>query len=129
MAEARAGDRPGTPAGSLRKALVGAVASDKMNKTVVVVVETFKQHRLYHKTLRRTKRYKAHDERNECRVGDRVRIVEMRPLSKEKRWRVVEILSRGNVPEVRPTTIGAEILEPGSVPPAEEGEEAPEVEE
>lgn len=112
----------------LRKERIGSVVSDKMQKTIVVLVERTKRHRLYHKTLRRTKRYKAHDERNECRVGDRVRIVETRPLSREKRWRVVEVLSRGNVPEVKPTSIGADLLEPGrhataaQAPPAETGE-------
>lgn len=77
-----------------RKTLVGEVVSDKMDKTVVVRVETVTHHPLYQKAVRRHKRLKAHDERNECRVGDRVRIMETRPLSKEKRWRVVEILER-----------------------------------
>jgi small subunit ribosomal protein S17 len=90
----------------------GTVVSDKMQKTVVVAVETTKRHRLYKKTLRRTKRYKAHDEHNECHLGDQVRIVETRPLSKEKRWRVAEILVRGNVADVQPSAIGREILEP-----------------
>lgn len=78
-----------------RKVRVGTVVSDKMDKTVVVAVETLKRHPLYKKTVRRTKKFKAHDEHNECRIGDRVRIMETRPLSKEKRWRVVEILARG----------------------------------
>ena len=77
-----------------RKALVGRVVSDKMNKTVVVRVETVKRHRLYGKIMRSYKRYKAHDEENASRVGDRVRMEESRPLSREKRWRVVEILER-----------------------------------
>jgi small subunit ribosomal protein S17 len=77
-----------------RKELVGRVISDKMDKTAVVAVERTTRHRLYGKVLRRVKKYKAHDERNECRVGDRVRIIESRPLSREKRWRVVEILER-----------------------------------
>ncbi len=77
-----------------RKTLVGEVVSDKMDKTVVVRVETVTHHPLYRKVVRRHKRLKAHDERNECRVGDVVRIMETRPLSKEKRWRVVEILQR-----------------------------------
>lgn len=77
-----------------RKTRVGVVVSDKMNKTVVVAVETMVRHPLYKRTLRRTKKFKAHDETNSCRVGDTVRIMETRPLSKEKRWRVTEILSR-----------------------------------
>jgi small subunit ribosomal protein S17 len=92
-----------------RKVLQGIVVSTKMQKTVVVTVESFKRHRLYKKTLRRTKRYKAHDETNACVLGDVVRIVETRPLSKEKRWRVAEILTRGNVAEVQPQAIDAEI--------------------
>lgn len=78
-----------------RKELVGVVVSDRMDKTVVVRVESTFRHLLYKKPVRRHKKYKAHDERNECRVGDRVRIMETRPLSREKRWRVVEILERG----------------------------------
>lgn len=77
-----------------RKELVGTVVSDRMEKTVVVAVERRVAHPLYGRSVRRTKRYKAHDEANACRVGDRVRIVETRPLSKEKRWRVAEILAR-----------------------------------
>ena len=77
-----------------RRQLVGRVASNKMDKTIVVEVERTVRHRLYGKVLRRVKKYKAHDERNECQVCDQVRIVESRPLSREKRWRVVEILGR-----------------------------------
>jgi small subunit ribosomal protein S17 len=77
-----------------RKMRVGTVVSDRMNKTVVVAVETVKQHPLYGRRIRRTRRFKAHDEQNECRVGDRVRIMETRPLSREKRWRVAEIIER-----------------------------------
>lgn len=77
-----------------RKTRVGRVVSDKMDKTVVVEVETVKRHPLLGKTIRRTKRFKAHDENNEYRVGDKVLIMETRPLSKEKRWRVVELLER-----------------------------------
>lgn len=79
---------------SKRKIREGTVVSDKMQKTVVVAVETLVPHPVYGRTIRRTKRYKAHDEENECRTGDRVRIEETRPLSKEKRWRVVEILHK-----------------------------------
>lgn len=92
-----------------KKVLQGTVMSVKMQKTVVVAVDNFVRHRLYKKTLRRTKRYKAHDETNACVLGDVVRIVETRPLSKEKRWRVAEILTRGNVAELQPQQIDAAI--------------------
>lgn len=78
----------------LRKVRVGTVVSDKMDKTVVVAVEDLVLHPLYGRTMRHTKRLKAHDEENICRVGDRVRLMETRPLSKEKRWRVVEVVRR-----------------------------------
>ncbi len=78
-----------------RKVMIGRVVSDKMDKTVVVEVERAYRHPLYKKVVTKTKRYKAHDEDNACRVGDLVRIVESRPLSKEKRWIVKEILERG----------------------------------
>lgn len=77
-----------------RKEFIGKVVSDKMDKTVVVVVETLVQHPLYKKYIRRRKKYYAHDEKNECEVGDIVRIMETRPLSKLKRWRVVEIIKK-----------------------------------
>jgi len=77
-----------------RKLRDGIVISDKMEKTVVVLVQEMKPHRLYKKVVRHTRRFKAHDESNECRVGDRVRIAETRPLSKEKRWRVAVILEK-----------------------------------
>lgn len=77
-----------------RKNMVGRVVSNKMEKTVVVVVETQKRHRLYGKVVRTAKRYKAHDEGNECLVGDQVRILESRPLSRDKRWVVEEIMER-----------------------------------
>ncbi len=77
-----------------RKVRVGRVVSDKMDKTVVVAVVRSFRHPLYGKTIRRTKKYMAHDERNECRVGDLVEIVETRPLSRHKRWRVRAILER-----------------------------------
>jgi len=88
-----------------RKTRFGQVVSDKMNKTVVVAVETPKRHPLYGKSIRRAVKYRAHDEKRECRVGDKVRIVETRPLSKYKRWRVAEIISKGEVAEVKPTEI------------------------
>jgi len=77
-----------------RKTRIGRVVSDKMDKTVVVAIETLVRHPLYKKSIKRTTKFKAHDENNECRVGDRVLIMETRPLSREKRWRVVEILER-----------------------------------
>ena len=76
-----------------RKVLTGPVVSIKMQKTVVVEIMTTKRHRIYHKVLRRSKRYKAHDEEETCREGDIVRIEECRPLSRTKRWRVIEIVS------------------------------------
>ena len=84
------------------KQMTGRVVSDKMDKTVVVAVESVHRHPLYKHTIRTTKRYKAHDERNECREGDTVRIVESRPLSKEKRWRVIEIMRHDVRAAVRP---------------------------
>lgn len=77
-----------------RQTFVGTVVSDKMDKTVTVEVERTVMHRLYHRYLTRRKKFAAHDERNECRVGDRVVIVASRPLSKRKRWRVREIVER-----------------------------------
>ena len=77
-----------------RKTREGLIVSDKMDKTVVVAVEDRVKHALYGKVLRRTSKLKAHDEQNECGMGDRVRIMETRPLSATKRWRVVEILER-----------------------------------
>lgn len=79
---------------NVRKVRVGKVVSDKMNKTVVVAVERKVPHALYNKPMVGTKRFKAHDENNECQIGDTVKIVETRPLSKDKCWRVVEILER-----------------------------------
>lgn len=77
-----------------RKTRVGVVISDKMQKTVVVKVETTTRHPLYGKTMRKVKKFKAHDERNEAREGDKVLIADTRPLSKEKRWRVVQVLEK-----------------------------------
>lgn len=79
---------------NVRKVRVGKVVSDKMNKTVVVAVERKVPHALYNKPMVSTKRFKAHDENNECQIGDTVKIVETRPLSKDKCWRVVKILER-----------------------------------
>ena len=77
-----------------RKVLVGTVASDKMDKTIVVRVTRRVKHPIYKKYIRRHNRFKAHDPENKCRIGDTVRIIESRPLSKEKRWRVQEIIER-----------------------------------
>lgn len=77
-----------------RKKLTGRVTSDKMDKTVVVTVHSLRRHPLYGKVMRRARKYKAHDENNEAHVGDMVRIVESRPLSREKRWVVTEILGK-----------------------------------
>ncbi len=77
-----------------RKTRIGKVVSDKMDKTIVVAIETLVSHPLYKKSVKRTTKFKAHDENNECNIGDRVRIMETRPLSKEKRWRLVEIIER-----------------------------------
>jgi len=78
------------------KERVGTVVSDKMEKTVVVAVENRFPHPIYQKTVSRTTRYKVHDEDNSCRVGDRVRIIETRPLSRTKRWKVAEVLDRAS---------------------------------
>ena len=88
-----------------RKTRVGRVISNKMDKTVVVAVETIKRHRLYKKSIKKTVKYKAHDEKKQCGEGDIVRIVEARPLSKEKHWRVTEIITKGKVVEVKPKEI------------------------
>lgn len=79
---------------NLRKTQVGIVSSDKMDKTVVVEVRDRVKHPLYKKIVNRTVKYKAHDENNECHVGDKVLLMETRPLSKDKRWRVVEIIEK-----------------------------------
>jgi small subunit ribosomal protein S17 len=78
----------------IRKTLVGTVCSDKMDKTVVVMIERLVKHPRYKKYVKRRAKYKAHDERKECHIGDTVSIVETRPLSREKRWRVREIVKR-----------------------------------
>lgn len=78
----------------MRKTRIGVVVSDKMEKTVVVAVENYAKHSLYKKIIRRTKKYNAHDEENLCKVGDKVRIMETRPLSKSKNWRVIQIIEK-----------------------------------
>ncbi len=79
---------------NLRKTRTGLVVSDKMDKTIVVAIEDNVRHPLYKKIIKRTVRLKAHDENNECRVGDRVTVMETRPLSKDKRWRLAEIVEK-----------------------------------
>ena len=88
-----------------QKARTGTVISDKMDKTVVVLVESLRRHPFYKKVVRHTSKFKAHDEANACKVGDVVKIIETRPLSKEKCWRVAEVISRKEVVEVEPTEI------------------------
>lgn len=79
---------------NLRKVMIGKVVSDKMDKTVVVAVETSVKHKVYNKIIKRTYKLKAHDENNECKIGDTVKVMETRPLSKDKRWRVVEVMEK-----------------------------------
>lgn len=79
---------------NLRKTRVGVVVSDKMDKTIVVAVEDSVKHPIYKKVMKRTVKLKAHDEQNACKIGDRVRVMETRPLSKDKRWRLVEIIEK-----------------------------------
>lgn len=106
------------------RVLQGVVVSDKMDKTVVVDVSRRKQHPLYRKVINRSRRFKAHDDANACNVGDVVRILETRPLSRGKRWRVIEILQRGDVAEVAPDLIGRELeAEVQAAPRAESADE------
>lgn len=93
-----------------RKSLTGTVVSGKMDKTVVVTVQTTTKHRIYHKIMKRTKRYLVHDDRLEAKPGDIVRIVETRPLSRHKRWRVLEIIQRGEVPDIEAREIDTQYL-------------------
>ena len=79
---------------NMRKTQVGTVVSDKMDKTVVIAIQDHVRHPLYKKIIKRTVKLKAHDEKNECKVGDRVMVMETRPLSKDKRWRVAQIIER-----------------------------------
>ena len=79
---------------AFRKTRIGQVVSDKMDKTIVVAIEDSVQHPLYKKTMKRTYKLKAHDENNECSIGDTVKVMETRPLSKDKRWRLVEIVEK-----------------------------------
>lgn len=79
---------------NLRKVMIGTVLSNKMDKTVVVAVENSVAHKVYKKTVKTTYKLKAHDEENQCQIGDKVKVMETRPLSKDKRWRVVEIVEK-----------------------------------
>jgi len=103
-----------------RKSLIGTVVSNKMDKTAVVSVERRYPHPLYHKIIKSSKRYKAHDPQNGAVLGDVVRIEETRPLSKEKRWRIAETLTRGNVADLQPREIGVpeEAMPERQAPPA-----------
>ena len=97
VADTASPEAPAAAAGEkrpFRKSRIGMVVSDKMDKTVVVAIQDRVRHPLYKKIIKRTYKLKAHDEKNECRTGDRVRVMETRPLSKEKRWRIVEIVEK-----------------------------------
>ena len=82
---------------NLRKVMIGTVTSNKMDKTVVVAVQTSVSHKVYGKTVKRTYKLKAHDEKNVCQIGDKVKVMETRPLSKDKRWRVVEVIESADI--------------------------------
>ena len=101
-----------------RKRRIGQVISDKMDKTVVVAVQWRQRHPVYRKSIRRISKFHAHDEQNDARIGDRVLIVETKPLSHLKRWRIAEILERHEVPEIAPQEIGAAIEEEIAQPEA-----------
>ena len=103
-----------------QRIIQGTVVSDKMQKTIVVSVERKKKHRLYHKVVTVTERYKAHDDNDACKLGDVVRIQECRPLSREKRWRVVEILTRGDVADVAPESTGRDFEKETQIAPKAE---------
>ena len=79
---------------NLRKVMIGTVTSNKMDKTIVVAVETSVKHPIYGKIVKRTYKLKAHDEENQCQIGDKVKVMETRPLSKDKRWRLVEVVEK-----------------------------------
>ena len=101
----------GAPAAVNRKSRVGIVVSDKNDKTVIVSVARAKRHRLYHKVIRSTKRYQVHDPENRATVGDLVRIEECRPISKLKRWRLVEVLTEREVADVAASEIDRSLVE------------------
>ena len=114
-----------------RKRRIGQVISDKMDKTVVVAVQWRQRHPVYRKSIRRISKFHAHDEQNDARIGDRVLIVETKPLSRLKRWRIAEILERHEVPEIAPQEIGAaieeEIAQPEAAVAVADGPQAEEV--
>jgi small subunit ribosomal protein S17 len=95
---------------AMKKTKVGQILSNKMDKTVVVVVDSYRHHPVYKKNIHKIIKYKAHDEKNECSIGDTVRIVETRPLSRDKRWRVSEIITRAAVIEVKPEEIEPKLV-------------------
>ena len=103
---------------AIKKTKVGQVLSNKMDKTVVVSVESYRHHPVYKKTIRNVVKYKVHDEKNECSIGDTVRIIETRPLSKEKHWRVSEIMIKAAAIDVKPEEIEPKLEE--EKPEAEE---------
>ena len=82
---------------NLRKVMIGTVTSNKMDKTIVVSVQTSVKHPIYGKVVKRTYKLKAHDEENKCQIGDKVKVMETRPLSKDKRWRLVEIVEKADI--------------------------------
>lgn len=94
-----------------RKVRTGKVISDKMDKTVVVLVQTLRRHLRYKKVVKHLAKFKAHDENNECNIGDTVKIVETRPLSKDKRWRVAEIIRKKEAAEIKPTEVVGDEIE------------------
>ena len=108
---------------NLRKVRIGKFSSSKMDKSIVVEVERKVKHAIYGKFVKKTSSFMAHDEENQCRLGDVVRIEESRPLSKDKRWRVIEVLTRGDVAEVAPATIGRELEAATQVAPKHEDTE------
>lgn len=115
----------GTGAYGGRKFRDGTVVSDKMEKTVVVAVHSSIRHRLYKKTIRRVKKYMAHDENETAKLGDLVRIVESAPVSKRKRWRVAEVLTRIELPEIAPEAIDSTLVEELAAPQTPPAAEAP----
>ncbi len=98
-----------------RKTRFARVVSDKMDKTVVVAVETPWRHPIYKKTVRRAVKYKAHDENNQCKMGDTVIIEETRPLSKDKRWRIAKIITKGEIAEIQPKDIKVAEVQPKDI--------------
>ncbi len=109
-----------------QKTRTGVVLSRKMDKTAIVSVVRLTHHPLYNKVIKKAKKYKVHDENNACHPGDKVRIIECRPLSREKRWRLAEILLKGEVAEIQPQEIDVNLARPEAK--VEAKEEAPKVE-